>query len=73
METDNSIELKALTLEEYSKRTDELYATGDIDGLLEFQRTHSILYEDPIPEQDKEILKGIEIPDLPENFDVEPL
>lgn len=73
MEIDNSIELKALTPEEYSKRTDEFYATGDIDGLLEFQRTHSILYEDPIPEQDKEILKSIEISDVPENFNVESL
>lgn len=73
MEINGNVELKALTPEEYSKRTDEFYATGDIDGLLEFQRTHSILYEDPIPEQDKEILKGIEIPDLPEDFDVESL
>lgn len=49
MEINGNVELKALTPEEYSKRTDEFYAAGDIDGLLEFQRTHSILYEDPIP------------------------
>ena len=72
MENGN-VELKALTPEEYSKRTDEFYAADDVDRLLEFQRTHTILYIDPIPEQDKEILKSIEISDLPENFDVESL
>lgn len=73
MEIDGNVELRALTPEEYSKRTDEFYAAGDVDRLLKFQRTHTILYIDPIPEQDKEILKGIEIPDLPEDFDVESL
>lgn len=73
MEIDGNVELKALTPEEYSKKTDEFYAAGDVDKLLEFQRTHTILYIDPVPEQNKEILKGIEIPDLPENFDVESL
>lgn len=73
MEKDDNVELKALTPEEYSKRTDEFYTAGDIDRLLEFQRIHTILYIDPIPEQDKEILKDIEISNLPENFDVESL
>jgi hypothetical protein len=70
METNNSTVLEALTPEEYSKRVNGFYVTGDVNGLLEFQKTHNILYEDPIPEQDKKILKDIEITEIPDNIEL---
>lgn len=73
METDNNIKLEVLTPEEYYKKANEFYATGDINSFLEFQRTHSILYEDPIPLEHKEILKNLQVPDLPDDFQIEPI
>lgn len=70
MKIGNNIELEALTPEDYYKKADEFYAAGDINGFLEFQRTHSILYVDPISEQDKEFLKDIDIPKVPEDFNI---
>ena len=70
METDNSTRLEALTPEEYSKKVSEFCAAGDVSGFLEFQKTHNLLYEDPISEQDKEILKGIEITEIPDNIEL---
>ena len=69
METNNGITLETLTPEEYSKKVNEFYVARDINGFLEFQKTHNILYEDPIPEQHKEILKDIEIAEMPDNID----
>lgn len=63
--------IAAVTPEEYHKRIEEFYAAGDVAGFLEFQKTHSVLYADPIPEQDKEILKDMEVPELPD--DIEPI
>ena len=71
MEIAKSIRIEVLTPEEHNKQANEYYAAGDIDGFLEFQETHNILYADPIPEQDKEILKNLEIPDIPD--DIEPI
>ena len=73
MEANNNSKLEALTPEEYYKKTDEFYVAGDINGFLEFQRTHSILYEDPIPSEHKEILKNLQVPDLPNDFQIEPI
>ena len=67
MEIAKSIRIEVLTPEEYHKRTEEFY----VAGFLEFQKTHSVLYADPIPEQDKEILKDMEVPELPD--DIEPI
>ena len=68
MEVNNNIKLEALTPKEYYKEVDEFYVTGDINGFLEFQRTHSILYEDPIPSEHKDILRDLQVPDLPDDF-----
>ena len=68
MELNNNIKLEALTPKEYYKEVDEFYVTGDINGFLEFQRTHSILYEDPIPSEHKDILRDLQVPDLPDDF-----
>ena len=70
METNNGTILETLTPEEYSKKVNEFYAARDINGFLEFQKTHNILYEDPIPEQDKKILKDIEITEIPDNIEL---
>ena len=70
MRNNKGIKLEALTPEEYYKKADEFYAAGDINGFLEFQRTHSILYVDLISERDKEFLKDIDIPKIPEDFNI---
>ena len=66
----SNIELEALTPEDYYKKAHEFYVAGDAEGFIEFQRTHSILYVDLVPESDEEILKNIDIPRVPEDFDI---
>lgn len=66
METDKCIKSKVLTPEEYSIKAHEFYVAGDVEGFIEFQRTHSILYVNLVPESDEEILKNIDISDIPD-------
>lgn len=71
METNSGTILEALAPEEYSKRVNQFHAAGDINGFLEFQKTHNILYEDPISEQDKETLKNLEVPEFLDEKEIE--
>ena len=70
MEADNNSEIQPLTPEEYHKRADEFYVAGNVDDFLGFQRTHSILYADPIPKQDKEILKNMDISEILDDIEL---
>lgn len=68
MEADYNSKTQPLTPEEYHRKADEFYAVGDVAGFLKFQKTHSILYADPISEQNKDILKNMEVPELPDGI-----
>lgn len=71
METNTSVKLQTVTLKEYHKKADEFFAARDAEGFLEFQRTHSIIYNDPIPKEDKALLERLEVSELPEDTDLE--
>lgn len=68
MGADYNSKTQPLTLEEYHRKIDEFYTVGDIAGFLKFQKTYSILYADPISEQSKDILKNMEVPELPDGI-----
>lgn len=63
MEFDSNV----LTPDEYYKRESELFAQGDMEALTKFQRTHSILYADPMPLEDIEQLKEMHLPEVPDS------
>lgn len=61
----------ALPVSEYNRRLSMLLETGTAEEVAVFQKTFSAVYADPIPEQDKEILKDMEVPESPD--DIEPI
>ena len=61
----------ALPVNEYDRILSELLETGTAEDVIAFQKKFSVVYADPIPEQDKEILKDMEVPELPD--DIEPI
>ena len=71
MGTNADIKLQAITPEEYHKKADDFFAAEDVGGFIEFQRTHSIIYNDPVPKEDKALLETMELPKLPENITLE--
>ena len=60
----------ALPVNEYNRRLLELLETGTAEDIIDFQKNFSAVYADPIPEQDKKILKDIEITEIPDNIEL---
>ena len=60
----------ALPVNEYNRRLLELLETGTAEDVIAFQKNFSAVYADPIPEQDKKILKDIEITEIPDNIEL---
>lgn len=59
-----------MTPEEYYKKADKFFTVENIRGFLEFQRTHSIVYNDPISQEDRVLLESLNPSELPKDVDL---
>lgn len=56
-----------LPIDEYEKRLYELEVKGNVEAYMDFVHKYSCLYEDPLPKETIEKLKGMTFPELPDS------